>query len=146
MSNKNTGVYLNQKLGPVNQPFSSFVNSMSFELTVPRQLEQAAELICQSSNIRKIDVAKIGDQHFMLRAYSGIEESDKTSRENKDRYGNLAYIVDTLHTIENPPHAQYRFNIDGQQVEEEGLTCLILNAGSRQDMLWGYWNEDDILS
>jgi diacylglycerol kinase family enzyme len=82
----------------------------------------------------------------MLRAYSGIEESDKTSRENKDRYGNLAYIVDALHTIENPPHAQYRLNIDGEQVEEDGLTCLILNAGSRQDMLWGYWNEDDILS
>ena len=121
-------------------------NAKSFELNVPRQLEQAAELICQSSNIRKIDVAKIGDQHFMLRAYSGIEESDKTSRENKDRYGNLAYIVDTLHTIENPPHAQYRLNIDGEQVEEDGLTCLILNAGSRQDMLWGYWNEDDILS
>ena len=105
-------------------------NAKSFELNVPRQLEQAAELICQSSNIRKIDVAKIGDQHFMLRAYSGIEESDKTSRENKDRYGNLAYIVDTLHTIENPPHAQYRLNIDGEQVEEDGLTCLILNAGS----------------
>jgi YegS/Rv2252/BmrU family lipid kinase len=105
-------------------------NAMSFELQIPRKLEQAAELICQSSNIRKIDVARIEDQHFMLRAYSGIEESEKTSRENKDRYGNLAYIVDTLHTLENPPHAHYRLNIDGEQFEEDGLTCLILNAGS----------------
>lgn len=103
---------------------------MSFELKVPRKLELAAELICQSNNIRKIDIARIEDQHFMLRAYSGTEESEKTSRENKDRYGNLAYIVDTLHTLENPPHAQYRLNIDGEQVEEEELTCLILNAGS----------------
>jgi len=57
-------------------------NAMSFELNVPRELEQAAELICQSSKIHKIDVARIEDQHFMLRAYSGIEESEKTSREN----------------------------------------------------------------
>ncbi len=105
-------------------------NAMSFELEVPRKLEQAAELLCQSSKIHNIDVARIGDQFFMLRAYSGIEESDKTSRENKDRYGNLAYILDSLHGLKNPPHAKYRLNIDGVEVEEEGLTCLILNAGS----------------
>jgi YegS/Rv2252/BmrU family lipid kinase len=105
-------------------------NAMSFELKVPRKLEQAAELICQSKKLQKIDLARIGDQYFMLRAYSGIEESDKTSRENKDRYGNLAYILDTLHGLKNPPHATYRLNIDGLEIEEEGLTCLILNAGS----------------
>jgi len=105
-------------------------NAMSFELKVPRKLEQAAELICQSKKLQKIDLARIGDQYFMLRAYSGIEESDKTSRENKDRYGNLAYILDTLHGLKNPPHANYRLNIDGLEIEEEGLTCLILNAGS----------------
>ena len=105
-------------------------NAMSFELQVPRKLEQAAELLCQSSKIHNIGVARIGDQFFMLRTYSGIEESDKTSRENKDRFGNLAYILDALQGIKNPPHANYRLNIDGVEVVEEGLTCLILNAGS----------------
>lgn len=105
-------------------------NAMSFELKVPRKLEQAAELICQSKKLQKIDLARIGDQYFMLRAYSGIEEGDKTSRENKDRYGNLAYIVDAFHGLKNPPHANYKLNIDGLEIEEEGLTCLILNAGS----------------
>jgi len=105
-------------------------NAMSFELNVPHQLEQAAELICTSSNQRKIDVVKIGDQHFMLRAYTGIEESEKTTREDKDRYGNLAYISDTLKGIKNPPFAHYRLNIDGQLIEEDAITCLILNAGS----------------
>ena len=105
-------------------------NAMSFELQVPRKLEQAVELMCQSNKVRKIDVAKIGDRHFMLRVYSGIEESTKTSREDKDRYGNLAYIKDTLQAIENPPHASYKVRIDDTEIEEEGLTCLILNAGS----------------
>ena len=103
---------------------------MSFELNVPRDLKAAAELICQSENQRRIDVAKIGDQHFMLRAHTGIEESQKTSRERKDRFGNLAYVVDSLHMIENPPHADYHLTIDGQPIEEHGITCLVLNAGS----------------
>lgn len=105
-------------------------NAMSFELNIPHELEEAAELICTSSNQRRIDVVKIEDQYFMLRAYTGIEESQKTSRESKDQYGNLAYIVDTLKGIKHPPHAKYRLEIDGQVIEEEALTCLILNAGS----------------
>ena len=105
-------------------------NAMSFELGVPQKLEQAAELICQSRNQRKIDVVKIGEQHFMLRLYTGIEESEKTSREDKDRLGNLAYVKDALKELEHLPHANYSISVDGQQIEEEGMFCLILNAGS----------------
>ena len=82
-------------------------NAMSFELGIPHDLEQAAELICQSRNQRKIDVVKIGDQHFMLRLYTGIEESEKTKREDKDRLGNLAYVKDALKELEHLPHANY---------------------------------------
>ena len=105
-------------------------NAMSFELGIPHKLELAAELICQSRNQRKIDVVKIGEQHFMLRLYTGIEESEKTNREDKDRLGNLAYVKDALKEIEHLPNANYRISIDGQQIEEEGMFCLILNAGS----------------
>ena len=105
-------------------------NAMSFELGVPHKLELAAELICQSRNQRKIDVVKIGEQHFMLRLYTGIEEREKTTREDKDRLGNLAYVKDALKEIEHLPNANYRLSVDGQQIEEEGIFCLILNAGS----------------
>lgn len=105
-------------------------NAMSFELGIPHDLELAAELICQSRNQRKIDVVKIGDQHFMLRLYTGIEESEKTKREDKDRLGNLAYVKDALKELEHLPHANYSISVDGQQIEEDGVFCLILNAGS----------------
>ena len=72
----------------------------------------------------------IGEQYFMLRAYSGIEESDKTSREDKDRFGNLAYIMDSIRGFKNPPHAKYQLTIDEKEIELEGLTCLVLNSGS----------------
>ena len=105
-------------------------NAMSFELRVPRKLDQAVELICQSYKTQKIDLAMIGEQYFMLRAYSGIEESDKTSREDKDRFGNLAYIMDSIRGFKNPPHANYQLTIDDKEIELEGLTCLVLNSGS----------------
>jgi YegS/Rv2252/BmrU family lipid kinase len=105
-------------------------NAMSFELRVPRNLKPAVELICQSNRTQKIDLARIGEQYFMLRAYSGIEESEKTSRDDKDRYGNLAYILDTIRGLKNPPHAKYRLTIDDKEIELEGLTCLVLNSGS----------------
>jgi YegS/Rv2252/BmrU family lipid kinase len=105
-------------------------NAMTFELNIPHKLEQAAELICQSHNLRSIDVAQIGDKYFMLRLYTGVEESDRASREMKDRYGLLAYAADTLNVIKNPPHACFQLTIDGQEIEEEGFICFILNAGS----------------
>lgn len=105
-------------------------NAMSFELGVPRKLDQAVELITKSNATKQIDLAKIGDRYFMLRAYSGIEESEKTSREDKDRFGNLAYIMDTIRGLSNPPHANYHLTIDQIEVELEGLTCLVLNSGS----------------
>jgi len=89
-------------------------NAMSFEHGIPHDLEQAAELICQSRNQRKIDVVKIGDQHFMLRLYTGIEESEKTKREEKNRLVNPAYLKDTLKEFEHLPNANYNISIDGQ--------------------------------
>ena len=68
--------------------------------------------------------------HLLVSVPPNLSISEKTTREDKDRYGNLAYISDTLKGIKNPPFAHYRLNIDGQLIEEDAITCLILNAGS----------------
>src|SRR5687768_7058761 len=41
-------------------------NAMAFELGIPRNLREAAALICQSRKHRKIDLGRIGDRQFML--------------------------------------------------------------------------------
>ena len=105
-------------------------NAMAHELRVPLNLEQAAELVCKSKHLRSIDMAQINGTYFMLRAYTGVEPDQRASREMKDQYGNLAYIGDTLRMLSHPPHASYQLTIDGQEIEEQGMTCLILNAGS----------------
>jgi YegS/Rv2252/BmrU family lipid kinase len=105
-------------------------NAMTFELKIPRDLKQAAELICQSDNRRKIDVGRIGDRHFMLRAYAGPAEEQVASREMKDRYGLLAYPAASMRLLKELPLTRYQLTIDGQEIKDEGIVCYIFNAGS----------------
>src|SRR5512139_1023660 len=67
-------------------------NAMARDLNIPINLKQAAELIVFSSKRRAVDLARIGDRVFMLRAYAGVKSQDAASREDKDKLGQLAYI------------------------------------------------------
>lgn len=105
-------------------------NAMAFELEIPRDLRQAAELICTSQKLQTVDLAKAGDTFFMLRLYSGVEEGQKTSREQKDKYGILAYPLSVLEMGRELNHAHYTLTIDGETIEEDGVACFVVNAGS----------------
>ncbi|MBE2223030.1 MAG: diacylglycerol kinase family lipid kinase [Anaerolineae bacterium] len=105
-------------------------NAMAFELKIPRDLREAAELIGTSQNLKAVDIAKANDTYFMLRLYSGVAESQKTSREQKDKYGILAYPLSVVEMGRELNHAHYKLTIDGEVIEENGVACFIVNAGS----------------
>jgi len=105
-------------------------NAMAHELNVPLNLRQAVELIVSSPKRRAVDLARIGDQVFMLRAYAGLSPENAASREEKDKYGQLAYVQATLKFLSKVPPAHYRATIDGEVIEGEALIVFILNAGS----------------
>jgi YegS/Rv2252/BmrU family lipid kinase len=105
-------------------------NAMTFELKIPRNLKQAAELICQSGHRRKIDLGRIGERHFMLRTYTGPSEETVASREEKDRLGLLAYPAASLRVLKSLTTVHYRLSLAGREIEDEGLMCYIFNAGS----------------
>jgi YegS/Rv2252/BmrU family lipid kinase len=107
-------------------------NAMAFELDIPRNLRQAAELICQSSHRRQIDLGRIGDHHFMLRTYTGPGKEAVARREEKDRLGVLAYPLASLRIFKGLKPVRYWGTLDGEQVEDEGVMCFIFNAGA-----WG---------
>jgi len=105
-------------------------NAMAFELKIPRGLKEAAELMCQSSQLRGVDIGRIEDQYFFLRAYTGLGDELGPSREMKDRYGLLAYPAAALTEL---PHLQadlYHLTIDGEEIEVEGLSCFVANVGT----------------
>lgn len=105
-------------------------NAMAHELKVPLNLRQAAELIISSPKRQSVDLARIGDKVFMLRAYAGLNSQNAASREEKDKYGQLAYVQATLKFLSDVPPAHYRATIDGEVIEVEALIVFILNAGS----------------
>lgn len=105
-------------------------NAMAFELDVPRDLKQAAELIVSSRNIKTIDLGQIGDRVFLLRVYTGVEAESRASRESKDKYGNLAYVAEGLKFVANPSQAHYKVIVDGVEHEANAIMTYIFNSGT----------------
>ena len=105
-------------------------NAMAHDLNVPIDLRQAAELIVSSPKRRAVDLARIGDRVFMLRAYAGVSAEDAASREEKDKFGQLAYIQASLKFLTHMDPTHYRAIVDGEVIEGDALICFILNAGS----------------
>ncbi len=105
-------------------------NAMAHDLKVPINLKQAAELIVSSPKRRAVDLARIGDTVFMLRAYAGLSAQEAASREKKDKYGQLAYIQASLKFITQQPPTHFRATVDGEVIDGMALICFILNAGS----------------
>ena len=105
-------------------------NAMARDLNIPINLRQAAELIASSPKRRAVDLARIGDKVFMLRAYTGVKSQDAASRENKDKLGQLAYIQASLKIMSNMTPTHYRATVDGEVIDGDALICFILNAGS----------------
>jgi YegS/Rv2252/BmrU family lipid kinase len=105
-------------------------NAMAHELEVPLHLKEAAQLIISSKKRRAVDLARIGEKAFMLRAYTGIPADEAASREKKDKYGQLAYIQASLKFLTHITPTHYRARVDGEVIDGKALICFILNAGS----------------
>lgn len=108
-------------------------NVMAAELGISRRLTRAAALIFDPARrLRPIDLGRIGEWPFLLRASVGFEAvvAAKTSRELKDRFGLLAYGISILGALGEPLTARYQLTLDNHAVEAEGFSLLIANAGS----------------
>ena len=105
-------------------------NAMAHDLGISLTLKDAIELIVNSPKRSAIDLARIGDKIFMLRAYAGLSPQDAASREKKNQLGQLAYVQASLRFLKDATPSYFRATIDGEIVQGEALICFILNAGS----------------
>lgn len=105
-------------------------NAMAHDLGIPLDLRKAAELLVSSHERRAIDLARIGERVFMLRAYAGVSAEQAASREEKNKLGQLAYIQAGLKFLTTVSPTHYRAMVDDKVIEVEALICYILNAGS----------------
>ena len=108
-------------------------NVLSLELGIPADLAEAAALACgMEATLRPIDAGQICGQHFLLRAGLGFEAAmiEQADRALKDRYGMLAYWWSAMQNLRQPQIFDYRMKLDGKEVNCQGITCGIANAGN----------------
>jgi len=56
-------------------------NGFACEIGIPKDLREAAELLCTSENVRNVDAARVGDEYFIQRLYAGVPPESQTSRD-----------------------------------------------------------------
>ena len=108
-------------------------NLMSVELGVPKDLDLAAKIAANpDSKAISIDVGDANGTFFMLRVGLGIaaEKVEIADRDMKDRYGIMAYSIAALKAMKDSKPVKYYFKLDGEEIEEVGVTCLVDNAGN----------------
>jgi YegS/Rv2252/BmrU family lipid kinase len=108
-------------------------NLMSVELGIPKDLTKAATIIAsEDSPVKSIDVGEIEGSFFLLRVGLGIaaQKVEIADRDLKDRYGILAYSIAALKAAKDAKQVKYNFILDGEEIEAEGVTCLVDNAGN----------------
>jgi YegS/Rv2252/BmrU family lipid kinase len=103
-------------------------NNFAKEMGTPQTLRPAVELLCASHSVRDIDVVQMGDVCFILRLYVGIEPEQQTSREDKDKYGKLAYVVDAYRKARDSKEVDYTITLDGKVYEVPAMVLYVVNA------------------
>jgi YegS/Rv2252/BmrU family lipid kinase len=109
-------------------------NVFSKELGIPQNLMQACELAVNGPNqARMVDMGLVnGEHYFVLRFATGweAEMTDLADRDMKDKLGKLAYTVAGIQAVKRDLTAHYRFTLDGEVQECDGMTCMIANTGN----------------
>jgi diacylglycerol kinase (ATP) len=105
-------------------------NAMALDLDIPLDVAKATSLLVTSPRRRAVDLARIGDRVFMLRAYAGVSSEQAASREEKNRLGQLAYLEAGLKFLTSASPTHYRASLDDRVIEADAIICYILNAGS----------------
>lgn len=112
-------------------------NGFSRELGLPRTLREAAELLCTSDVRRSVDVGRVRvstdegtlEELFIQRMYLAMEPDEQTSREEKDRYGVLAYPMSLVKRPTAIGRRAYHLEVDGQPIEAAGTRIYVVNSG-----------------
>jgi diacylglycerol kinase (ATP) len=104
-------------------------NGFATEMGIPKDYRKAVEVLCTSTKVRHVDVMRIGDQYGIQRLYAGIEPEQQVSREQKNRYGTMAYAMMTKKQMQEAVDAPIILTIDGQRIDTHGLKIYVVNSG-----------------
>jgi YegS/Rv2252/BmrU family lipid kinase len=107
-------------------------NVMSKELGIPQDLGKALALAIDGPHeLKKVDLGRLDDRYFILRASLGFEADmvKGADRETKDRFGTGAYFISAWSALRSRQRARYHIAVDDKHYRVSGFTCIIANSG-----------------
>lgn len=107
-------------------------NQLAANLGLPADVERAVEVAVRG-RAAPMDIGQLGGgRFFALMAGAGwdAEVMATCTRELKDRWGFGAYLFAGLRKAATPPSAEYRIQVDGEELRVRAASVLIANAGN----------------
>jgi YegS/Rv2252/BmrU family lipid kinase len=105
-------------------------NVLARDLGIPLALPDALELFISYERIRTLDAMQVGEKFYFLNVSAGISSltMQRTKRQDKRRFGMLAYLWRALEQLRRfRPHT-FRLVVDGQSMTLPASEVLIANA------------------
>ena len=112
---------------------SGTANGLARELGIPINTRKAMALITGPHVLRVVDALYARDRYFLLNVSVGLAAKvmQDSSREDKNRFGFLAYIVTFVRTIIGLQPARFKVRIDGGATHRvRASDVIIANSGA----------------
>lgn len=119
---------------------SGTVNDIAKILGIPKNIEKNLDLILNSEPI-EMDINQINDTYFTYVAGAGFltEISYTAEREDKIKYGQVAYYREGVKSLKRRPYFVVELEANGKMTVEEASLVLILSANQFGGMrLWRF--------
>lgn len=111
-------------------------NAMARALGLPLDAQPALDLALGRHRQRRIDVMRLGDRFFLANVTVGLSARimEEADREEKQRFGLLAYVAAALMASLDSPAKERRnrhfaLTVDGDSLDVDASEILVLNTG-----------------
>jgi diacylglycerol kinase (ATP) len=108
-------------------------NVLAKELGMPLDVNQSLQLIAKDKlKYQYIDMGLLNNQPFILRVNTGVlaHMITDTTREMKNRFGQLAYSINGLRHLFRHRQFNYQIKLDGVTLMEQGAGLMVTNVGN----------------
>ena len=106
-------------------------NLLAHDLGLPLKIDDAVALIAGAHLLRKIDAMRINKRVFVLNASLGTSAKviSKTTSKSKNRFGQLAYIWETIRNLYTLRRRYITVDVDGKTAKYCAVEAAVFNCG-----------------
>jgi diacylglycerol kinase (ATP) len=105
-------------------------NSLAQELGIPRNLDEAVDLLIGDHGVRRIDVLRLGERLTVLNVGVGLgaQVMDDTGSDEKRHLGFFAYVWKLVHRLLGFHLQPFEIGVDGQRHRVRAAEVMVLNS------------------